>query len=77
MRRSLLIGLAVLVVLVSVIQGTAMQKQTTIPGLLFPSTTPTLTHADNNADADDDVDTDKYQHSDCKQNSHEDCDGNA
>jgi hypothetical protein len=44
MRRSLLIGLAVLVVLVSVIQGTAMQKQTTIPGLLFPSTTPTLTH---------------------------------
>ena len=35
------------------------------------------THADNNADADDDVDTDKYQHSDCKQNSHEDCDGNA
>lgn len=43
MRRSLLIGLAVLFVLFSVVQGTAMQKQTTIPGLLFPSPTPTHT----------------------------------
>jgi len=44
MRRSVLIGLSVLVVLISVVQGTAMQKKTTIPGLLFPSVTPTMTH---------------------------------
>ncbi len=48
MGRSLLIGLVVLVVLVSVVQGTDMQKKTTIPGLLFPSATPTMTHTPTN-----------------------------
>lgn len=43
MQRNVLIVIGVLVALIGVTQITAMQQQTTIPGLLFPSATPTST----------------------------------
>lgn len=48
MRKVLILVLTVLVVLLSVVQGTAMQKKTTIPGLFFPSATPTKTNTPTN-----------------------------
>ncbi len=44
MRRLLIVGVVVLILSTLVVQGRAMQKDTSIPGLFFPSATPTLTH---------------------------------
>ncbi len=43
MQRNVLIVCGILVALIGIIQVTAIQQQTTIPGLLFPSATPTST----------------------------------
>ena len=48
MRKVLILVLTLLVVILSVVQGTAMQKKTTIPGLFFPSATPTKTNTPTN-----------------------------
>ena len=44
MRRLLIVGVVMLILSTLVVQGRAMQKNTSIPGLFFPSATPTLTH---------------------------------
>ncbi len=48
MRRLLIAGLIVVILSTLVVQGRAMQKNTSIPGLFFPSATPTKTNTPTN-----------------------------
>lgn len=48
MRGLLIVGVVVLILSTLVVQGRAMQKDTSIPGLFFPSATPTRTNTPTN-----------------------------